>query len=112
MASGPPVSESKPASSKPNSHKATSPLRAVFMGTPALAAHILERLLDSRNPNVEVVAVVTRPDRPQGRGLKLEQSEVAAVATAHGLPLLKPEKIKTENFSSQLKSFDPDILIV
>jgi methionyl-tRNA formyltransferase len=82
------------------------------MGTPALAAHILERLLDSRNPNVEVVAVVTRPDRPQGRGLKLEQSEVAAVATAHGLPLLKPEKIKTENFTSQLKSFDPDILIV
>lgn len=82
------------------------------MGTPALAAHILDRLAGATGPEFEIVAVVTRPDRPRGRGLTLEPCEVAAVASRHELPTLKPEKIRTEEFLLQLKSFAPDLLVV
>jgi methionyl-tRNA formyltransferase len=82
------------------------------MGTPALAAHILDRLASSAGPEFELVAVVTRPDRPRGRGLALEPCEVAAVAARRGLPILKPEKIRAEEFLLQLKAFEPDLLVV
>ena len=82
------------------------------MGTPALAAHILDRLASRAGPEFEVVAVVTRPDRPRGRGLALEPCEVAAIAARRGLPVLKPEKIRTEEFLRQLKAFAPDLLVV
>jgi len=101
MESGPPA----PASSG-------SAFRIVFMGTPALAAHILQRLLNVPDSPGQVVAVVTRPDQPRGRGLKLQPSEVAAVAAAHGLPVLKPTKIRTAEFLDSLKSSKPDLLVV
>ena len=82
------------------------------MGTPALAAHILDRLAESAGSDFEVVAVVTRPDRPRGRGLALEPCEAAAVAARRGIPLLKPEKIRTEEFLRELRSFAPDLLVV
>jgi len=82
------------------------------MGTPALAAHILKRLLDAADGPARVMAVVTRPDQPRGRGLKLHPSEVAEVAAAHGLPVLKPTKIRTTEFVDQLKSYQPDLLVV
>lgn len=88
------------------------PLRIVFMGTPALAARILERLVETSGPDFEVAGVVTRPDQPRKRGLKLEPSEVAAVAQRFGLRTLKPVKIRTPEFSAELKSFDPDLLVV
>src|SRR5216683_4473118 len=88
------------------------PLRVVFMGTPALAAHILERLVAAAGPDFELVAVVTRPDQPRKRGLKLEPSEVGAVAARHGLLTLKPTKIRTRAFLAELKSFAPDLLVV
>jgi methionyl-tRNA formyltransferase len=100
MASGPPL----PASRRP--------LRVVFMGTPQLAAHILTRLLEAGDSRAHVGAVVTRPDQPRGRGLKLQPSEVAAVATAHGLEVLKPVKIRTAEFLGVLKSYNPELLIV
>ncbi len=100
MESGPPV----PASSRCFS--------IVFMGTPALAAHILKRLLDARDVPARVVAVVTRPDQPRGRGLKLHCSEVAEVAAEYGLPVLKPSKIRTAEFLDELKSYRPDLLVV
>ena len=75
------------------------------MGTPALAAHILKRLLDTQDSPGQVVAVVTRPDQPRGRGLKLQPSEVAAVAAAYDLPVLKPTKIRTAEFVDSLTSF-------
>ena len=87
MASGPPASGSEIATS-------TKPLRIVFMGTPALAAHILERLADacgtaaragSVNSGFEIAGVVTRPDQPRGRGLRLAPSEVGVVAAQRGL---------------------------
>jgi methionyl-tRNA formyltransferase len=82
------------------------------MGTPALAAHILERLLTAPGANFRVVGVVTRPDKPRGRGLGTEPSEVGAVAVRHGIPTLKPLKIRTWSFLSEVEEFDPDILLV
>jgi methionyl-tRNA formyltransferase len=103
MASHPPrsASDSSPA-----------PLRIVFMGTPALAAHILERMVAASGQSFTVVGVVTRPDQPRKRGLKLEPSEVAAVAERHGLKTLKPAKIRTPEFLAEVESFDPDLLAI
>ena len=100
------------ASHPPPSVSDTPPLRVVFMGTPALAAHILERLAAQAGPIFNLVAVVTRPDQPRKRGLKLEASEVGAVAARHGLQTLKPTKIRTPEFLAELKSFEPDILAI
>ncbi len=82
------------------------------MGTPALAAHILERLVAASGANFRVVGVVTRPDQPRGRGLGMEPSEVGAVAAKHGIPTLKPVKIRTPEFLGELKAFEPDLLVV
>jgi methionyl-tRNA formyltransferase len=84
----------------------------IFMGTPELAAHILKRLLEAEDAPARVAAVVTRPDQPRGRGLKLHPSEVAEVAAQYGLPILKPVKIRTGEFLDQLKSYTPDLLVV
>jgi len=102
MASGPPASGSEIAKA----------LRIVFMGTPALAAHILDRLADASGGGVEIVGVVTRPDQPRGRGLRLEPSEVGAVAERRGLPVLKPVKIRTPEFLAELSGLNPDLLVV
>ncbi len=82
------------------------------MGTPALAAHILERLVTASGARFRVAGVVTRPDRPRGRGLGTEPSEVGAVASKHQIPTLKPLKIRTLEFLNELKAFEPDLLIV
>jgi len=82
------------------------------MGTPALAAHVLERLVAVPRANFRVVGVVTRPDRPRGRGLGTEPSAVGALAARRGIPALKPIKIRTPEFLSELKAFEPDLLVV
>ena len=82
------------------------------MGTPELAAHVLDRLFAASGRNFEVVGIVTRPDQPRGRGQKPQQSEVAAVAEQHGVATLKPTKIRTPEFLAQLKGFEPDLLVV
>jgi methionyl-tRNA formyltransferase len=82
------------------------------MGTPALAAHILERLVTASGANFRVVGVVTRPDQPRGRGLGTEPSAVGALAERRGIPTLKPVKIRTPEFLSELKAFAPDLLVV
>jgi methionyl-tRNA formyltransferase len=82
------------------------------MGTPALAAHILERLATASGANFRVVGVVTRPDRPRGRGLGMEPSEVGAVAEQQRIPTLKPVKIRTAEFLNELKAFEPDLIVV
>ena len=82
------------------------------MGTPALAARILERLVAVSRANLRVVAVVTRPDQPRGRGLGTEPSAVGALAARRGIPALKPVKIRTPEFLSELKAFAPDLLVV
>jgi methionyl-tRNA formyltransferase len=87
-------------------------LRIVFMGTPAIAARILDRLVEGSGASFEVAGVVTRPDQPRGRGLAVEPSEVAAIAALHGIPTLKPVKIRTPEFLSELKCFSPDLIVV
>ena len=82
------------------------------MGTPALAAHILERLVTASGATFRVVGVVTRPDQPRGRGLGMLPSEVGAVAAKHRIPTLKPTRIRTPEFLNELKAFAPDLLVV
>ncbi len=82
------------------------------MGTPALAAHILERLVAASGAGLRVLGVVTRPDKPRGRSLAMEPSEVGKVAERHGIPTLKPLKIRTAEFVGELKAFEPDLLVV
>lgn len=82
------------------------------MGTPALSAHILERLVMASGAAFRTVGVVTRPDRPRGRGLGMEPSEVGSIAEKHQIPTLKPVKIRTAEFLNELKAFAPDLLVV
>jgi methionyl-tRNA formyltransferase len=101
MVSPPPISASE-----------SSTLKVVFMGTPQLAARILEILLSAPRDQLRVVAVVTRPDQPRGRGLRLESSEVGLLAERYKIPILKPARIRTAEFLTELKSFEPDLLVI
>lgn len=84
-------------------------LRIVFMGTPEFAATSLRKLVaDGYN----VVAVVTTPDKPAGRGQKLHQSDVKVVAEELGLPILQPERLRDEEFLAALRSYNPDLGVV
>jgi methionyl-tRNA formyltransferase len=85
------------------------PLRIVYFGTPAFAVPALERLLATRHT---VVAVVTQPDRPSGRGQQVREGPVKAVATAHGIPVLQPERIKDPSFHDALRARAPDFGVV
>ena len=80
------------------------------MGTPDLSAVSLNALL--REPQFQVVAVVTQPDRPKGRDLKLTPSPVKEIALRAGLPVLQPEKARAETFLAELKNFQPDLIAV
>ncbi len=82
------------------------------MGTPELAALILERLIAASGADFTVVGVVTGRDKPAGRGLLPKPSPVALVAERNSIPTLKPARIKTAEFLDQLKAFEPDLLVV
>ncbi len=84
-------------------------LRIVFMGTPEIAAEALRVMLDS---GYNVVGVITAPDKPAGRGQKLQQSAVAAFAIERGLYLMQPPKLKDPEFLDQLASLNADIQVV
>lgn len=83
--------------------------RLVFMGTPAFAVPILRALIHSED---NVVAVVTQPDKPAGRGKKLSPPPVKVLAQKHGIPVLQPEKIKDPAFIEKLKDLAPDLIVV
>lgn len=82
------------------------------MGTPELAARILERLIAASGENFSIVGIVTGRDKPAGRGLHPKPSQVALVAGRHSIPTLKPTRIKTAEFVEQLKAFEPDLLVI
>lgn len=84
-------------------------MRVAFAGTPPFAARILEAIIAAGH---EVPLVLTQPDRPAGRGLKLTPSAVAQVATALGIPLDKPAHLKTDEARSRLLESRPEILVV
>jgi len=79
------------------------------MGTPEFAVESLNILVEN---NYEVVGVVTMPDKPSGRGHKLQFSAVKQYALEHNLAVLQPEKLKDESFLSELKSLNADLQIV
>ena len=83
--------------------------RIVFMGTPEFAAESL-KILDENRYNIS--AVVTAPDKPAGRGLKILESDVKKYALENNLPVLQPEKLKNEDFVNQLKELNPHIIVV
>lgn len=79
------------------------------MGTPEFAVATLEAIYKSKH---EIVGVVTAPDRPAGRGRKLKASPVKEYALRHDLPLAQPEKLRDPDFIDQLKSWDPEAIVV
>ena len=84
-------------------------LRVVFFGTPRFAVPTLEALLASRH---QIAGVVTQPDRPRGRGQKLTDGPVKAVAIARGLPLLQPSRLKDPSMAGGLEAWRPDLGVV
>jgi methionyl-tRNA formyltransferase len=86
------------------------PLRIIFMGTAELACASLEAL--AIQPDFAVVAVVTQPDRPKGRALKLQPSAVKECALRHRFTVLQPGRARHENFIQELKNLRPDMIVV
>lgn len=84
-------------------------LRIVFMGTPNFAVATLNALLKA---NYHVVGVITAPDKPAGRGRKLQQSAVKTYALAHNLTILQPTNLKNEDFLQQLNLLQGNLFIV
>lgn len=84
-------------------------LKLVFMGTPEFAVPMLQTLCDSAH---EVVGVVTAPDKPAGRGMQLQGSDVKQKAKELGLHVLQPDKLKNEIFLAELKSLNADLFVV
>jgi len=84
-------------------------VRCVFFGSPDFALGSLEALLASTH---EVVGVITQPDRPSGRGLKMEPPPVKVAALARGLPIHQPEKVNCDETYSFLNALRPDVLCV
>lgn len=89
--------------------KSKKELKIVFMGTPEFAVESLKALLEG---GYNVVAVVTMPDKPAGRGHKMQFSAVKEYALSHNLPILQPEKLKDEPFLKELKAYNADLQIV
>ena len=85
-------------------------MRLLFIGTSPFAVPSLRRLQDS--PEHEILAVVTQPDKPSGRGGKLSVSPVKAATLALDLPLYQPEKVRTKEFVQTVRELAPEIIVV
>ena len=83
--------------------------RIVFMGTPEFAVKSLDAIVSA---GYDVVAVVTVPDKPSGRGLKVNISPVKEYALQHNLPVLQPEKLRDPEFQESLKSYNANLFVV
>jgi methionyl-tRNA formyltransferase len=83
--------------------------RIVFMGTPDFAVASLDALVQA---GFTVVGVVTAPDKPAGRGMKMSSSAVKQYAVEKGLPVLQPEKLKDPQFLEQLRGLQADLQVV
>lgn len=83
--------------------------RIIFMGTPGFAVSALDALVKN---GANIVAVVTVPDKPAGRGLSLKESEVKQYAIASGLKVLQPEKLKDPLFVETMRELQPDLAVV
>ncbi|MGD8982820.1 MAG: methionyl-tRNA formyltransferase [Desulfobacteraceae bacterium] len=83
--------------------------RLIFMGTPQFAVPTLEALIHGGH---EILAVVTQPDRPKGRGRKRAPSPVKELAIAHQIEVLQPQKVSDDHFCDQIREMEPDMAIV
>jgi len=84
-------------------------MKIIFAGTPVFAAGALEALIDADH---EIVLVLTQPDRPAGRGMKLVASAVKQVAIKHDIPLSQPQTLKSPEIQAQLKDLNADVMVV
>ena len=84
-------------------------LKIIFMGTPEFAQGILTQIIES---NHEILAVVSAPDRPAGRGQKLRQSAVKSYSLSKNIDVLQPEKLRDEVFIEILKKYNADLFVV
>jgi methionyl-tRNA formyltransferase len=85
-------------------------LRIIFMGAADLSCASLEALAHSTK--FQIAAVVTHPDHPKGRGLKLQPSPVKSLALQLGLPVLQPPRVRDEKFIAELRALQPDLIVV
>jgi len=83
-------------------------VKIIFAGTPQFAASALAALLEKH----QVVAVLTQPDRPSGRGMQLTASPVKQLALQHGLTVLQPDSLKTEQAQREIAALDADVMVV
>jgi methionyl-tRNA formyltransferase len=83
-------------------------MKIIFMGTPEFSVPSLKRLIEDN----EIVAVVTTPDKAKGRGLRIQYSDVKKFALDKNVQILQPNSLKDDNFISQIKSLNPDLIIV
>ena len=84
-------------------------MKIIFMGTPGPAKTCLEALINARE---DIVAVITQPDRPKGRGLKLAPTSVKETAIHYNIPVFQPEKIKDKDTIDLIRGFKPDIIVI
>ena len=87
----------------------TKALRLIYFGTPDFAVPSLRKLLASSHP---VLSVVSQPDRPRGRGQHASPTATKAAALEHGIPVLQPEKIRTDEFLDAVRMLQPDLGVV
>ncbi|NLK37065.1 MAG: methionyl-tRNA formyltransferase [Epulopiscium sp.] len=83
-------------------------MKVIFMGTPEFAVPSLEKLVQHH----EVLAVITQPDKPKGRGKKMQFSPVKEAAIKYGIEVLQPEKIRNEEMIEKIKAYEPDVIAV
>lgn len=84
-------------------------MKVIFLGTPDFSVPSLDAIIKA---GFDVVAVVTAPDKPAGRGMKLQESAVKKFAVAHHIPVLQPVKLKDPVFIEELRSYQADIQVV
>ncbi len=84
-------------------------MKVIFAGTPQFAALALQALIDAGH---EIVLVMTQPDRPAGRGMKLQASPVKQLALAHGLPIYQPERLRTPEQQAPVADIAADVMVV
>lgn len=84
-------------------------MRVIFLGTPGYAVPVLSTLFDAHH---ELVAVVTRPDRPAGRGRSLESPPTAAWARRRGVPVLQPTSLRPPEVAAQFAALKPDVMVI
>lgn len=89
-------------------------MRIIFAGTPDISAQVLQDLLDAQkdNKNFEIIATLTQPDRPKGRGRVLSASPVKELSIQHDIPVYQPENLKNQEIIDILNNLNPDLILV